>query len=89
MATIPQGILAGQLANGLNALTAFSQALTAAVGAGGQVAQLSFTVSGQIGPIMFTPPAPLTVADSANLLNEIITLAAALNAEWTAQLAAL
>jgi hypothetical protein len=89
MATIAQGLLAGNLANGLNLLTAFTQALTAAVAANAQVSQITFQVTGQLSPIQFNPPGPLTVADSAALLNDIIGLANALNGEWTAQLNAL
>jgi hypothetical protein len=89
MATIPQGILAGNLANGLNLLALFRQQVAAAVAANGQVTQITFMVTGNLSPIQFNPPAPLTVADSANLLNEIVTLSDALASEWTAQLNAL
>jgi hypothetical protein len=89
MATITQGILAGNLANGLNLLATFRQQLVATVAAGGQVTQITFMATGSLSPIQFNPPAPLTVADSANLLNEIVTLSDALAAEWTAQLNAL
>jgi hypothetical protein len=86
MATIAQGIQAGNLANGLNALAAFVQALQAATIAGQQITQISVTCVG-LTNIQFYPPSALSVADSATLLNELITLSNALSAEWTAALA--
>lgn len=89
MATIAQGITAGNLANGLTSLPAFIQGLQAAVAAGGQLTQMSFNVTGQIGAMTFNPPGNLSVADTATLLNEIASLCNALAAEWTAQLNAI
>jgi hypothetical protein len=89
MATIAQGIEAGNLANGLNSLTAFIQALQAAVNAGAQVSGLSIGVSGSIPSIVFFPPGNLSVSDSAALLNELISLSNGLSSEWTATLASL
>ena len=80
MATIAQGVQAGNLAAGLQSLTAFVQALNAAVAAAGQVTQISLSVNSQMNTITLNPPAPLTVSDSATLLNAIVSLAGGLNA---------
>jgi hypothetical protein len=88
MATIAQGVQAGQLAAGLTALQNFVTGLQAAVAAGNQVAIVSVSLANQTA-LKFTPPSPLTAADSAALMNELVSLAGGLESEWTTQLTAL
>jgi hypothetical protein len=89
MATVAQGITAGNLANGLTGLSQFVQALQAAVAAGVTVQRISIVTSDPLAPATFTPANPLTVADSAALMNALISLAGGLSTEWTNQLTAL
>ncbi len=85
MATIAQGQQAGILANGLVALQTFANALQAAINAGQSVN----TVSVACGLTNISFAAPISVSDSAVLLNALISLAGQLSAEWTNQLNAL
>lgn len=87
MATIAQGIAAGNYANGLNALAAFIAALQAAVAANQSLFSIQIMVNGNVGPIVFMPPGgALSVADSKAYFNDQIALANQLTAQWTAAL---
>ena len=87
MATIAQGLQAGQLANGLTSLQTFTSAIQAALTANATIYQFSIGINGVPAPVSIN--LPLSVTDSATFLNAALTLAGQLSTEWTNQLAAL
>lgn len=95
MASIAQGLVAGQLATGLNALAPFIAALQGIATNGGQISGLALTVlignggTASITGPAFASPAPLSVQDSAALATQLANMMIALQGEWTNQLTAL
>ena len=87
MATIAQGQQAGQLASGLLALQTFINSAQVAVSAGVAVSAISISYAGTLPNSTFQ--ATFSAADSAVLLNALISLAGQLTTEWTNQLTAL
>ena len=88
MATIAQGQLAGNLANGIIAVQAFVASMQQAVTSGQQLSTIQFNslVNQQASSIYFVSPAPISVSDSAIFYNTVISLFNSLIAEWTATL---
>jgi len=83
MATVAQGIQAGQLANGIVDAQNFVASMQAAIAGGQTVFAITIGVNA-ISPIGFR--SPVNAADSAIFFNSMISLTNMLIAQWTARL---
>jgi hypothetical protein len=87
MATIAQGLQAGQLAAGIQALQSFAQQLQTALAANETIFSVTIGMTGTTPPIQIQ--VAMNATDSATVINGMVPVINGLITEWTNELEAL